>query len=140
LAAAALVLCCALASLEEARSQDLPIHGSDFELWYDAPAARWIEALPVGNGRMGAMVFGGVEHARYQFNEDTLWAGGPRSYAHAGAAEHLPTIRQLLLAGNQPEAERLAARHFMSIPLRQMPYQPMGDVELDFPDHGEAHD
>ena len=97
-----------------------PAQNSDLLLWYDAAATRWVEALPVGNGRMGAMVFGGVEHARFQFNEDSLWAGGPHSYAHAGAAEYLPKIRQLLLAGNQPEAERLAMEHFMSEPLRQI--------------------
>ena len=54
------------------------------KLWYDAPAAEWTEALPIGNGRLGAMVFGGVERERLQFNEDTLWTGGPHSYAHAG--------------------------------------------------------
>src|SRR5262245_15128265 len=108
------------------------ISASPLELWYDAPATRWIEALPIGNGRMGAMVFGGVESDRYQFNEDTLWTGGPHNYTHRGAAKYLPQIRQLLLDGKQREAERLAAQEFMSIPLRQMAYQPFGDVELQF--------
>jgi alpha-L-fucosidase 2 len=106
-------------------------------LWYDEPAANWTDALPVGNGRLGAMVFGGVERERLQFNEDTLWTGGPRSYVHPGAAKYLPEIRRLLLEGRQREAERLAAEQFMSIPLRQTAYQPFGDVELEF--NGQDH-
>ena len=81
------------------------------------------------------MVYGGPAKDRLQFNEDTLWAGGPRSYAHPGAAKYLGQIRQLLLDGKQREAERLASRHFMSVPLRQLPYQPFGDVELEFDGH-----
>lgn len=102
------------------------------ELWYDSPAEAWTEALPVGNGQMGAMVFGGVSRARFQVNDDTLWSGGPHSYAHQGAAEYLPEIRQLLLDGRQRAAERRAMREFMSMPLRQMAYQPLGDVRIEF--------
>ncbi len=111
---------------------------ANLELWYDAPAANWTDALPIGNGRLGAMVFGGVERERLQFNEDTLWTGGPRSYAHAGAAKHLPEIRRLLLAGKQHEAEELAMEHFMSTPLRQSAYQPFGDVEFEFANQWSA--
>lgn len=107
-------------------------------LWYDEPAEKWTEALPVGNGRLGAMVFGGTVRERIQFNEDTLWAGGPRDYTHAGAAAHLPRIRKLLFEGRQREAEKLAMEHFMSDPLRQMPYQPFGDVLLELPGHEKA--
>ena len=103
------------------------------QLWYRQPAAKWIEALPVGNGRLGAMVFGGVPEERIQFNEDTLWAGGPRDYAHHGAVRYLPEIRRLLFAGKQKEAQDLAAREFMSVPLRQFAYQAFGDVRLSFP-------
>lgn len=110
------------------------------ELWYAAPASQWTEALPVGNGRMGAMVFGGVEQARCQFNEDSLWTGGPHSYAHEGAAKYLPELRRLLLEGKQREAEQLAMQHFMSVPLRQMAYQPFGDVELSFDGHDDAQE
>ena len=99
-------------------------------LWYGQPAERWLEALPVGNGRMGAMVFGGVDRERIQFNEDSLWTGSPQDYQHPGAAAHLPQIRQLLLEGKQGEAQRLASEHFMSVPLRQSAYQPFGDLEL----------
>jgi alpha-L-fucosidase 2 len=110
------------------------------KLWYDAPANRWTEALPIGNGRLGAMIFGGVTAERLQLNEDTLWTGGPRSYDHPGAAEALPLLRELLFAGKQKEAEALAAERFMSIPIRQRAYQPLGDLHLEFPGHDNAQD
>ncbi|WP_168567163.1 glycoside hydrolase family 95 protein [Crateriforma spongiae] len=108
---------------------------SPWTLRYDEPAKSWNDALPVGNGSMGGMVFGGVTHDRVQFNHDTLWAGRPRSYAHADAVQYLSEIRQLLFDGKQAEAEKLASAHFMSQPLRQAPYQPFGDLELHFADH-----
>jgi len=108
---------------------------SDLRLWYDSPARQWTEALPIGNGRIGAMVFGGAAEDRYQLNEDSLWCGKPHDYAHDGAARYLPQIRQLLFEGKQKEAERLATEHFMSVPLGQMPYQPFGDLKLTFPGH-----
>lgn len=82
-------------------------------LWYKQPAVKWTEALPVGNGRMGAMIFGGVQQEHLQFNEATLWTGEPRRYDHPGAAEYLQPIRQLLAGGKQKEAEALADAHFM---------------------------
>ncbi|BBO34691.1 hypothetical protein PLANPX_4303 [Lacipirellula parvula] len=112
--------------------------GSGLALWYDAPAERWTEALPIGNGRLGAMIFGGVAEERLQLNEDTLWTGGPHCYDHPGAAEALPELRRLLFAGRQREAEALAMERFMSIPLRQRAYQPLGDLKLTFPVHGKA--
>ena len=110
----------------------------EWVLWYEAPARQWVEAVPIGNGRLGAMVFGGVEAERVQFNEDSLWTGQPQDYQHEGAAEHLPQIRKLLLAGKQREAERLASQRFMSVPLRQEDYEPFGDLKLSFPDHKQA--
>ncbi len=101
-------------------------------LWYNEPAEKWTEALPVGNGRLGAMIFGKTDIERLQFNEDTLWTGGPHDYAHEGAKDHLPEIRRLLFEGKQREAEKLAMDEFMSVPLRQRSYQPFGDVLLDF--------
>ena len=103
-------------------------------LWYERPAEKWTEALPIGNGRLGAMVFGNTARERIQVNEDTVWAGSPRDYSHPGAAGYLPEIRRLLFEGKQDEATALAAQHFMSIPLRQMPYQPCCDLYLDFGD------
>ncbi|MBM4018860.1 MAG: glycoside hydrolase family 95 protein [Planctomycetes bacterium] len=108
--------------------------------WYRRPAARWTEALPVGNGRLGAMIFGGVLEERIQFNEDTLWTGRPHEYHHEGAAKFLPAIRQLLTDGKQKEAEQLAMQEFMSVPLRQQAYQPFGDLRLRFPGHTVAAD
>src|SRR5262249_16706500 len=69
---------------------------SELTLWYAQPAEKWVEALPVGNGRLGAMVFGGVTNEHIQFNEDTLWTGQPHEYQHEGASKFLPKIRQLL--------------------------------------------
>ena len=104
-------------------------------LWYDSPAENWNEALPVGNGRLGAMVFGGVGKERIQFNEETLWTGGPHDYAHQGAVEYLEQIRTLLREGKQAQAHDLAMAEFMSVPLHQKEYQPFGDLYLDFPGH-----
>ena len=83
------------------------------ELWYDKPASQWEEALPIGNGRLGAMVYGGTEQEHIQFNEETLWDCQPREYQREGAAESLAEIRQLLFDGKQKEAEKLAAKTFM---------------------------
>ena len=112
--------------------------GDSFVLRYGRPAEQWVEALPIGNGRLGAMVFGGTADERIQFNDDTLWAGKPRDYVHEGAADYLPVLRKLLAEGKQSEAEQLAMERFMSVPLRQFPYQPFGDLLLRFPGHEKA--
>jgi len=104
----------------------------------DRPATEWVEALPIGNGRLGAMVFGGTPRERLQLNEDTVWNGEPHDYAHEGAVKVLPTIRQLLFEGRQEEAEALALQEFMSVPLHQRAYQPLGDLLLHFPGHAKA--
>src|SRR4051794_9545624 len=117
-----------LAALATALSAQSPL-----TLWYRQPAKLWVEALPVGNGRMGAMVFGGLDHERIQFNESTVWKGEPHDYAHNGAYQYLGQIRELLWAGKQKEAEDLAMKEFMSVPLGQKAYQALGDLELDFP-------
>jgi len=107
---------------------------SGMKLWYQAPAQEWTQALPIGNGRLGAMIFGGVKNENIQFNEDTLWTGGPHEYQHGGAVAYLPIVRKLLFEGKQREAEKLAAEHMMSVPLRQEKYQPFGNVLLHFPE------
>src|SRR6187200_132272 len=91
------------------------IFSQDLKLWYKQPAIKWTEALPIGNGRIGAMIFGGIENDRVQFNEETLWTGEPRSYSRPGAYKYLDTIRQLLFAGKQKEAEALAEKEFMGL-------------------------
>jgi alpha-L-fucosidase 2 len=106
--------------------------------WYTQPAAKWVEALPIGNGRLGAMIYGGAADEQIQFNEDTLWTGQPHEYQHEGAAKYLPTIRRLLAEGKQREAEDLAMKEFMSVPLRQQAYQPFGNLRLHFAGHEKA--
>jgi alpha-L-fucosidase 2 len=108
-------------------------------LWYRQPAARWTEALPVGNGRVAAMVFGGGARERIQFNEHTVWTGEPHEYQHPGAARYLPTLRDLLWQGKQAEAEKLATAEFMSLPLGQKTYQAFGDLFLDLPEGEPAN-
>ena len=105
----------------------------EWVLWYTKPATLWEEALPVGNGFLGAMVYGTPESEQIQFNEYTVWTGEPRSYAHKDAVKVLPELRRLLWAGKQKEAEALAMKEFMSDPLRQMAYQPCGDLWIDQP-------
>ena len=134
---------CAMADVEELAVSGKGSGSSkwrDLKLWYRQPAQEWTEALPVGNGRLGAMVFGGTEHERLQFNEDTLWTGRPREYHHEGAVEYLPTVRKLLFEGRQRQAEELAMEHMMSVPLRQEKYQPFGDLHLHLPGHDEPSD
>jgi len=102
----------------------------DLVLFYSQPAKNWNEALPVGNSRLGAMIFGAVARE----------TGEPHDYSHPGASQYLDSIRHLLFAGKQQDAEKLAMEHFMSIPLRQMAYQPFGDVFIDFPGHEQYTD
>lgn len=110
----------------------LPLQAQNV-LWYTEPATEWTSALPVGNGRLGAMTFGGAAEDRIQFNEHTIWTGEPRSYARPGAHRHLAQIRALLSEGQQRAAEDLAMREFMSDPLRQKAYQPFGDILISCP-------
>ncbi|RKN44926.1 glycoside hydrolase family 95 protein [Streptomyces hoynatensis] len=107
-------------------------------LWYTAPAAEWLEALPVGNGRIGAMVFGGTDTERLQLNEDSLWAGGPRDYARPDAADYLDEIRDLVVAEKWYQAQQLADAHFLGAPSEQAAYQVLGDLELALPAGGEV--
>ncbi len=104
-------------------------------LWYQQPAEKWTEALPIGNGHMGAMIFGGTASERIQFNEDTLWRGQPHDYVRAGAGDQLAEIRRLIFAGQAAEAGKLAKEKAISDPVRQMPYQPFGDLRFQFPGH-----
>jgi len=106
-----------------------------YRLWYDEPANEWVEALPIGNGRLGAMIYGHPASELIQFNEETLWAGQPHGYSHQGAHRYLDTLRQLLWGGKQKEAEELANREFMSVPFRQLCYLPFGNINLLFPGH-----
>ena len=98
-------------------------------LWYEQPAQKWVEALPVGNGRLGAMVFGGVASERLQLNESTLWSGGPREWNNPAAREVLPQVRAAVLAGRYADAEALCKK--MQGPYTQS-FLPLGELKLDF--------
>lgn len=108
----------------------------DMLLWYKQPANSWNEALPVGNGRLGAMVFGGIVHERLQLNEETVWAGEPGNNNIPELKEHLPKLRELIFAGKYQEAQKLAndivPRYTKRGNNYGMPYQAMGDLILDF--------
>jgi alpha-L-fucosidase 2 len=125
-----------------------PPPSAPLSLWYREPAAdrplvprpsgrgasaEWVRALPVGNGRLGAMVFGGVINERLQLNEDTLWAGRPYDPVNPEAKDALPEVRRLLAAGQYREAAQLTGQKVMAKPLAQMPYQVLGDLWLTFP-------
>ncbi len=119
-----------------AQAEDLPqkIDKNDFDpatlLWYQEPAKEWEDAMPVGNGRLGAMVYGGVEEERIQLNEDTYWSGGPYSTVVEGGHEYLPEIQKLLFDGEPIKAHKLFGRHLMGYPVEQMKYQSMGALHL----------
>jgi alpha-L-fucosidase 2 len=135
---------------------------ADLKLWYAQPAPLeagwtypakpdqqtkgWLEALPVGSGRLGAMVFGGVPEERIQFNEDTLWTGKPHDYVRKGARQHLDEIRKGSFAnladGSDEEKalNKLVKEKFLSDPVRQKAYQPFGDIRLTIRGHEEFTD
>ncbi len=101
-------------------------------LWYRQPATRWLEAMPLGNGILGAMVLGGVEHERIALNEGTFWSGRPHDYNDPEAIKYFPQIRDLVFAGKFQEAEKMADGHFWGVPAAQQAYQPLGDLLLSF--------
>ncbi|MFC7337860.1 glycoside hydrolase N-terminal domain-containing protein [Haloferula chungangensis] len=104
-------------------------------LWYRKPAKKWeTEALPVGNGRLAGMVFGGVNQERIQLNEETLWDGEYLDRHNPKALEALPKVQQLLFEGKNKEATKLAGKDMMGIPPKIKSYQTLGDLLLDFPD------
>src|SRR3954469_8075691 len=104
-------------------------------LRYGAPAQKWIEALPIGNGRLGAMVFGGIDHERLALNEDTFWSGGPKDWNNPGAKEILPQVRAAIFAGKYREAEELCKK--MQGPYNQT-YLPLGNLMLAFEHAGDT--
>ena len=108
----------------------------DVLIWFSQPAPEWAAALPVGNGRIGAMVFGGVEQERIALNEDTLWSGGPSDWNNPNAKKHLPVVRKLLLEDKNYQAADTECR-YMQGPYNQA-YQPLGDLLIDFVHSGPA--
>lgn len=101
-------------------------------LWYRKPAEDWNEALPIGNGRLGAMIFGRTNEERVQLNEDSVWSGGPMDRNNPDALTHLPEVRRLLAEGKLAEAHRLASMTMTGVPESQRHYEPLGDLWFSF--------
>ena len=114
------------------------IADNQMTLWYDEPAEKWLEALPIGNGRLGGMMFGGTDVERIQLNEESLWSGQPLDCNPKGAREHLPEIRKLLFEGKNKEAQQLATKYLLGDPPRVRSYQTLGDLTVDLDHSGEV--
>ncbi|PZE22330.1 glycoside hydrolase family 95 protein [Paenibacillus xerothermodurans] len=110
----------------------------EMKLWYRKPATRWVEALPVGNGRLGAMIYGKAEEELIQLNEDSVWYGGPKDRHNPDAAAYFPKIRQLIMDGEVEEAQYLTRLAFTPSSKFFGPYQPLGDLNLWFGRHGRT--
>ena len=106
----------------------------ELKIWFTKPAENWNEALPVGNGSLGAMIFGGIEHERLQLNEESVWTGEPRWDANPDALKNLPEVRRLLFDGKYAEAEKLAQNGILGKFKRDnaSSYQTLGDLTIDF--------
>jgi alpha-L-fucosidase 2 len=102
------------------------------KLWYKTPAADWSQALPIGNGRLAGMVYGGPADEQIQLNEESIYAGKRMDRNNPAARKSIPDIRRLLLDGKVKEAEELAEKDMLAIPRRQPPYEPLGDLRLHF--------
>ena len=116
--------------------QEIRFIDQTMSLWYDEPAAEWVEALPLGNGRLGVMVFGQPGREELQLNEETVWAGEPGNNVNPDVAKHIPVVRQMLDEGKYIEAQNYADEHIYSLD-HGMPYQPVGTLFIDFPGHEE---
>jgi alpha-L-fucosidase 2 len=124
-----LLLCSTLYTIASAQSD------SFLKLWYDHPAKQWVEALPVGNGRLGAMVFGDPCKELIQLNENTVWAGQPNRNDNPDAKDALPEVRKLIFDGKYKEAQDLVNKKFISKTSNGMSYQTVGNLKLYFQDH-----
>ena len=113
---------------------------SRYVIWYDRPAGAWNEALPIGNGRLGAMVFGGVAEERMQLNEDTFWSGAPYDPVNPEARRYLNEVRRLIRAKEFAKAEALAEQHLLGVPKQLEKYQPLGDLRFAIELPGEAEE
>jgi alpha-L-fucosidase 2 len=114
---------------------DTPAETETMKLWYTAPAEKWVEALPVGNGRLGAMVFGIPAQEKIQLNEETVWSGQPNKNINPDARAAIPEIRKLMFAGKFAEAQNLVDEKVIPKTNQGMAYQPVGDLNLAFPGH-----
>src|SRR5215203_4280417 len=109
---------------------------SDLKLWYKQPAGKtWENALPIGNGRLGAMIYGNTEKEIIQLNEHTVWSGSPNRNDNPLALDSLAIIRQLIFEGKQKEAERIANRVIISKTSHGQKFEPVGNLNLAFDGH-----
>lgn len=115
------------------------LFADNLKLWYTEPAKTWVEALPVGNSRMGAMLFGGTENERLQLNEETFWAGGPHNNDSPRMREALAEVRSLIFSGRFAEAQRLIDEKAFT-GQHGMRYLTLGSLALHFPGHAAATD
>lgn len=106
-----------------------------FKLWYNKPADKWVEALPIGNGNLGAMIFGNPSVEKIQLNENTIWGGQPHRNDNPNAKKFLTKVRQLIFEGKNKEAQELINQNFISKISHGMPYQTAGSLLLSFPEH-----
>ncbi|MDR2498628.1 MAG: glycoside hydrolase family 95 protein, partial [Tannerellaceae bacterium] len=127
-----LLILCYAAGISSCRKE---VAEPNMRLWYDKPATKWVEALPVGNGSTGAMIFGRTAEEILQLNEETIWAGQPNNNANPNALLALPIIRDLLFEGKFAEAQEMATQKVMSNTNHGMAYQPAGNLKLTFPGH-----
>ncbi len=109
---------------------------SGLKLWYNQPARKWTEALPVGNGRLGAMVFGGTVREQIQLNEDSLWAGPPVPQDRVGAYKHIAEARKLIFEGKYSEAQRIMQREVMGRRISPRSHQTLGNLWIKMPGGG----
>lgn len=110
------------------------IRAEDLKLWYTQPAKKWVEALPLGNSRLGVMVYGNPAVDELQLNEETLWGGGPHNNNEPRAKKALSQVRQLIFDGKYAEAQKMVDEEFRT-PQSGMPYQTIGSLMLHFPGH-----
>jgi alpha-L-fucosidase 2 len=132
------LLASACLALGTARAMGAPSAASDSlgpVLFSEQPAKEWVEALPIGNGRLGGTVIGGAPAERIQLNEDTFWSGGPYESISPEALQYLPQVRQLIRDGRYKEAQDLADAKLMGRARHLQAYQPLGDLRLVFERH-----
>ena len=113
------------------------IHAQDHQLWYSQPAKHWLEALPIGNSHLGAMVYGGTNEEEIQLNEETFWSGSPHNNNSLESKEHLQEVRDLIFEGKEKDAHALLDKYFVKGP-HGMRYLPLGSVKLKFDFKNEA--
>lgn len=130
-----LILVLPVAGCNERLSEDVAVDNSIDPatlMWYDKPAEKWEDALPIGNGRIGAMVFGKYGEEQIQFNEETYWSGGPYSTVVEGGAQILPEIQKHIFQGEPLKGHKLFGRHLMGYPVEQQKYQALANLHLFF--------